>query len=148
MKNAEELSTEVGLRAIKNLASEMDKAVKGKTADHALLSLAVTYRTFARKNPDLYRVIMALPMTDNEVLIRATPEYVEPILRVLSAYKLSEEQKLHWQRIVRSVMHGFASQENAGFFSHYPINSDESYRLAITALIDCIRRAQENGETK
>lgn len=148
MKSAEQLSTEVGLRAIKSLSSAMSEAVKGKKSDDALLSLAIAYRNFAHENAYLYHVIMSLPMTDNEVLLQVTPEFVEPILSVLAEYGLSEEQRLHWQRILRSVMHGFVSQENAGFFSHYPIDSDKSYKMAITAVIDSIHGAQKDGETK
>lgn len=148
MKNAEGLSTEVGLRAIKSLSSAMVEAAKGKKADDALLSLAIAYRTFAHENAYLYHVIMLLPMTDNEVLLQVTPEFVEPILNVLAEYGLSEEQRLHWQRILRSVMHGFVSQENAGFFSHYPIDSDKSYRMAITAVIDSIHMVQRDVEAK
>lgn len=135
MKNAEELSTEIGLRAIKSLASAMDDATAGKEGDEAVWALAVSYRKFGHESPDLYRVIMSLPMTDNEVLIEATPEIVRPILDALSVYHLDELEKIHWQRILRSVMHGFVSQENAGFFNHYPASNEESYRMAVFAVI-------------
>jgi hypothetical protein len=29
---------------------------------------------------------------------------------------------MHWQRILRSMMHGFVAHEEAGGFSHFPID--------------------------
>jgi len=58
MKNAEELGTEIGLRAIKSMASAMDNAVAGKKGDEPVWASAVSCRKFGRENPDLYRVII------------------------------------------------------------------------------------------
>ncbi len=43
---------------------------------------------------------------------------------------------MHWQRILRSVMHGFVDHEEAGGFSHFPIDKNESYLMAIQCVAD------------
>ena len=70
---------------------------------------------------------------------------IRPILRILAGYGLSQAQQVHWQRILRSVMHGFAAHETAGGFSHFPLDSDESYRLAIQWIAAALQTAGKDG---
>lgn len=46
-------------------------------------------RAFAREHNQLYRVIMSLQKSKNEVLERAAGQIAEPILQLLSGYGLS-----------------------------------------------------------
>ena len=69
----------------------------------------------------------------------------EPFMRVLADYRLTEEQKMHWQRVLRGLMHGFVSEEQAGYFSHYPVSVEESYEIAVRCMTDGLHR--EEGET-
>lgn len=41
---------------------------------------------------------------------------VEPFMLVLDGYEINEKQKMHWQRVLRGVMHGFVSEEQSGYF--------------------------------
>jgi len=85
-------------------------------------------------------------MTDDDVLIAATPEIVRPILDVLSMYMLDKVEKIHWQRILRSVMHGFVLQENTGFFNYYPASNEESYRMVVFTVIAGIHDSQVQSD--
>ena len=62
-------------------------------------------------------------------------------MQVLCGYSIAEVRRMHWQRVLRGVMHGFVSQEASGYFSHYPVNLEESYRLAIQCIIDGLHKA-------
>ena len=68
----------------------------------------------------------------------------EPFMRVLEDYRLTEERRMHWQRVLRGLMHGFASEEQARYFSHYPVSVDESYQIAVRCMIDGLHK--EEGE--
>ena len=46
----------------------------------------------------------------------------QAVMQVLADYRISEEHRMHWQRVLRGVMHGFASQEAAGYLE-YPARS-------------------------
>jgi AcrR family transcriptional regulator len=142
VKSAEEIYTEVGLRAINGMSTAMNNAMIGKTKDDAIRALAISYRDYAHNNPGLYKVIMALPMIRDRVLNEAVPELMRPIMEALSVYKLTEKQAVHWQRILRSVMHGFVSQEESGYFKNPAANVDESYLLGVDSVILGIHRSQ------
>ncbi len=88
---------------------------------------------------------MQMPSSDDTVLKEAAAMTAEPFMRVLSDYRLSETQKMHWQRVLRGLMHGFVSEEQAGYFTYYPVSVDESYQIAVRCMIDGLHR--EEGET-
>ena len=67
-------------------------------------------------------------------------------MQVLKGYPICEERRMHWQRILRGVMHGFVSQEAAGYFSHFPVNLEESYHLAIQCVIDGLNKEAAANE--
>jgi len=144
------LYIEIGYYAISRLKQAQLSAIEGKRKDEAVKSLAAAYYTFATEHAELYKVIMSLPMTKNEALLNAAGDIVEPIMRVLSEYTLTEEQKMHLQRVLRSIMHGFISQEDAGCFRHFPVDAAESYQLAVDLFLSGVHemkgaRGNENG---
>jgi AcrR family transcriptional regulator len=106
VESLDALFTEVGLAAVSWMVASETKAIEGKEKDDALFAIAAAYRTFAKCHNELYRVIMSLQKTKNEVLERAAGQITEPILQVLSGYGLSRVQQMHWQRILR-IEHTF-----------------------------------------
>lgn len=118
------------------------QAIEGKTGDDAIFALAHAYRNFAKEHKELYRLIMNTAVSCGEELSDVSLCIVEPFLNVLSDSTLSETEKLHWQRVLRGLVHGFISQEDAGFFSHLPANVDDSFHIAIQCYIDGLVKAQ------
>lgn len=68
----------------------------------------------------------------------------EPFMRVLADYSISDYRRMHWQRVLRGLMHGFVSEEQAGYFSHYPISIDESYEIAVRCVIDGLHKEEDD----
>lgn len=134
------LVTEVGLSALNAQKTAQLAAVDGKENDAAVSALAESYREFAKEHAELYKLIMQMPTGKDETLQTAAAMIAEPSMRVLRGYPLSEERRMHWQRVLRGVMHGFVSQEASGYFSHYPVNPEESYRTAVRCVIDGLHR--------
>lgn len=116
-------------------------AIAGKQGDAAVLALMESYRSFARQHRELYRLVMRMA-AQLEGVEDACTCMVEPFLQVLEDYGLSRQEKLHWQRVLRAVAHGFVSQEDAGFFAHLPADEDESYRLAVRCCIEGLKQAE------
>ena len=141
----EALFTEVGLSALREQRDCLLNAVGEHHGDAAVTALAESYRHFAAEHAELYKLIMQMPSGDDAVLKEAAAMTAEPFMRVLADYRLTEEQKMHWQRALRGLMHGFASEEQAGYFSHYPVPVEESYQIAVRCMIDGLH--QEEGET-
>lgn len=145
VESLEQLRELVGREAVSLLAQAETCAADGKQGDQALFALAEAYRSFAREHCQLYQVIMAFPQWESPALEREAGKTVAPILRVLASYGLTERQQFHWQRVLRSVMAGFAFHEHAGGFSHFPAEKNESYRIAIQCIAEGLRRAGGAG---
>ena len=141
VENLEHLRELVGHEAVSQLVQAETQAVRGKQGDAALFALAEAYRAFAREHCPLYQVIMAFPKWGNPTLEQEAGEILAPIRDVLAGYGLTETQQFHWQRVLRSVMAGFAFHEQAGGFSQFPAEKDESYRIAIQCVAEGLRRA-------
>ena len=145
IESMEALFTEIGLSALREQWDCLLNAVAKRHGDAAIIALAKGYRHFAAEHAELYKIIMQMPSGDDTVLKEAAAMTAEPFMRVLADYRLTEEQKMHWQRALRGLMHGFVSEEQAGYFSHYPVSVEESYQIAVRCMIGGLH--QEEGET-
>lgn len=121
---------------------EMD-AIRGKAHGAAVEALANAYRAFAAEHKELYRLIMNTAVTSGEQLGEVSQCIVEPFMTVLEGTRLTEDEKYHWQRVLRGIVHGFVSQEDAGFFSHLPADVNESFWVAIQCYMDGMAKAEE-----
>lgn len=119
------------------------KAILEKSHNEAIFALANAYRTFAKEHKELYRLIMNTAVSCGNQLNDISRCIVEPFMTVLIHTNLGEEEKWHWQRVLRGIVHGFVSQEDAGFFSHLSVDVDESFQIAIQCYIDGLEQAEK-----
>ena len=145
IESMEALFTEVGLSALREQRDCLLSAIGEQHGDAGVTALAESYRRFAAEHAELYKIILQMPSGDDAVLKEAAAMTAEPFMRVLADYRLTEEQKMHWQRVLRGLMHGFVSEERAGYFSHYPVSVEESYQIAVHCMIGGLH--QEEGES-
>lgn len=136
IEGQKDLLGEAGLRAVDMLTQRLEKAVAGKERDEALFALAQAYRRFAKEHPQLYRIVMGVHTLDIPVLERAAEKIAKPILRVIEDYGIEGEEEIHYQRALRSAMHGFFSHERNGGFSLSQVDKDVSYRMTIQCVAD------------
>ena len=146
IKSMDALFTEIGLSALNDQKAAQLAAIEEKGGDAAVFALAESYRAFAKAHAALYQLIMQMPMGRDETLRSAAAMTAEPSMQVLQGYSISGERRMHWQRVLRGVMHGFVSQEASGYFSHYPVDLEESYRLAIQCVIDGLHKEAAQNE--
>lgn len=126
-----ELLTEVGLRAVGMLAGAEWRAIEGRSGEEALFALAGAYHAFALDHPELYRIIMGAPSLCLMELENAVIDVANPIVQVLRGYGVQGDKLMHYQRTLRSIMHGFFAHERHGSFSHADTDRDESYHFAV-----------------
>ena len=146
IESMDALFAEVGRCVINKMLEIEAQAIEGRYGDDALFSLALSYRAFAREHYEWYRILMSLVKTPNKLLEREAERIVDPILKTLAEYGLDSTERIHWQRVLRSVMHGFVMHEQAGGFSHFPADREESYRIAIRCVADGLRAAGKEGQ--
>ena len=146
ISSSDELYTEIGYYAISELKKAQLDAIAGKQRAEAVEALADAYYRFGKERPEIYKVILSLPMVKNDALQTAAGDIVEPIMAVFSGYRLAEEHEMHLQRVLRSIMHGFISQEEAGCFRHFPADVSDSYKMAVQGLILLLEHAEKEAQ--
>lgn len=129
--------------ALQLQCSEEMAAIEGKAGTEAIAALAGAYRRFAKEHRQLYRLIIGSAASLGEQLDEISRCIVEPFMKVLDATALTRAEKCHWQRVLRGIVHGFVSQEDAGFFAHLPESVDESFQTAIECYIDGLTQAEK-----
>lgn len=139
----EDVITEIGLHALRLLSQSIQEQVGDRRGDEALMALARAYRDYAHRHPQLYRTILDMQKMENDTLRRGASVLAESVMEVLDGYGLTDAEKSHWQRILRSMMHGFIAHEEAGYFIHYPEDKEETYEMAIRCVMEGIRHRRE-----
>ena len=143
IRSSDELHTEIGYYAISELKKAQLDALAGKERSEAIESLADAYYRFGKERPEIYKVILSLPMVKNDAIHIAGFDIVEPIMTAMAGYHLTREQMMHLQRVFRSIMHGFISQEEAGCFRQFPVDVGDSYRMAVRGFILLLENSEK-----
>lgn len=144
--SAEDIRTEVGLYAAGKLIRETREAVSGKKRQEALMAFAKAYRAYEWENPGLYFYIIHLHDAEDSRLREAAASVIQPIIEILTEYGLTQAQICHWQRVYRSMMHGFIVQQRHGYFTNPQADSQQSYEIGIQCVIDGIEAATKESE--
>ena len=133
--NFEEIQQALGDYAVCQLIDELQEAMGDKVRAEAIRSIADTYVTFARKHPSLYKAFIASHLVRKQETEKNIRMVVRIIFGAFNTYELTEEQCVHWGRIMRSMLHGFAAVEGAGWFSHLPYPVKDTLKLAVENII-------------
>lgn len=134
IENMDTLLTEVCRYALRMQEDGELRAIAGKSGREAVWALAWAYRRFAQQHRELYWLVMD-----------AAARFTEPLKQVLSGFRLPPREEIHFRRMFRAIVHGFASQEDEGFFSHYPASTELSFEFAIQRFIDCVLEAEKRN---
>lgn len=136
IESMEQLLIEVCAYTLKIQQNQELKAIENKTGAESIYALANSYRNFAKEHSKLYFLTINSAVNYKDELNDLTSYFVDPFYQALDFIPLEHSAKIHWQRILRGILHGFVAQEEAGFFSHLPESVDESFNLAIQCYID------------
>lgn len=143
VESMDTLLTEVCRYALRLQENLELSAIEGKTREESVYALADAYRKFAKEHRELYWLIMNTAAENSRVLDDAAECFTEPLVKMLQGFVLPEVEKVHFRRFFRAIVHGFISQEESGFFSHYPAAVDESFHFAIQHYIDSLKNAEK-----
>lgn len=135
IQSIDELTDEAGSRIAAMLRSAELNAIEGKNRDEALRALCSAYRLFAINNSELYKVNIGRQLVGRDFEKAEKGEIVDPMMKLLSEYDLDDNQKMHWHRILRALLHGFVSQEFAGRFHGFSVACDRTFQKAVDMVI-------------
>ena len=75
-------------------------AIAGKEKDEAIRAFARAYFAFASENKGLYRLIISMPLNNDEAEKEMAVPLLETVMELLAGNGLSREACAHWQRVL------------------------------------------------
>ena len=136
----DELLARVAHYVMEEMNLTLYRALDGKEGDEAVIALFHAYRDYVHANPEVYRVVLALPKIKGESVADAASQITGPVRLALEGYELTADQSVHCQRYLRSLMHGFSTLENRGYLSHMEPSAGESYDFLIESTLEQLHR--------
>ena len=147
IKGINELYVSLSYLALSQLSDKMQDAVKGKEPGEALRTVAASYYGYAKQNPEMYRIIMKVPHSNSENLVRAGRVVKSILFEILSQYTKEKTEIIYYSRYYHSILHGFVSLEGAGFFD-VDFSSEESLSNMVDDFIRQLEKEQFVGGMK
>ncbi len=128
------LRRELALLASRELSQRMGKAIMGKASEDAVIAMAEAYRAFVNEHPGLYAASVPSANPDDKELVTAQTEILEAAIQTLAGFKFGKEDTIHALRMLRSLVHGFATLEVGGGFG-IPLDLNETFRRLINSFL-------------
>lgn len=112
-----DLAHRIAVLAMNEIADTIRDATQGRAGSEALAAGAHAMRTWVLAHPGRYAAGNAAGVTGpDDPLIPAVQRVLASWKAMLHGYRLEPDQEIHALRMLRSVLHGFATLEAAGSF--------------------------------
>jgi len=112
-----DLAHRIAVLAMTELGDAIRDATQGRAGSDALTAAAQAMRTYVKEHPGRYAAgNSARPTGPDDPLIPASNRLLASLAAVLRGYHLDSSQEIHALRMLRSMLHGFATLEVAGGF--------------------------------
>ena len=107
----------IAILATTELADAIRDATQGRAGRDALAAGAQAMRMYVREHPGRYAAGNAARLTGpDDPLMAAAGRVIASWAAMLRGYRLDPDQEIHAVRMLRSMLHGFATLEAAGGF--------------------------------
>lgn len=137
----DELNKEITLYGWRSLEKEITKAAIGKSKDDAIIAICYAYRNFVCRRKGVFEAMQWYNMYQSKEHLQATQGIIGVMFQVLDAYGLTEEQKVHCVRMLRSFLQGFtAIESHEGFGNSAPLN--DTFDFTLKVILNGIRDLQ------
>jgi AcrR family transcriptional regulator len=130
-----DLAHRIAVLAATELSDAIRDATQGRAGREALIAGAQAMRAYVKEHPGRYAAgNAARPAGPDDPLIPAIDRMLASWAAMLRGYRLDPSQEIHALRMLRSILHGFATLEVAGGFQ-IDADVDDSFTW-ITSFID------------
>lgn len=130
-----DLAHRIAVLGADELADAVRDATQGRSGRDALVAAASAMRDFARERTGRYDAANSARATGpDDPFVAASSRLLDSLAAVLHGYQVDPAQEIHALRMLRSVLHGFATLEVTGGF-RLDTDVDESFAWIIT-LVD------------
>lgn len=112
-----ELAHRIAVLAMTEIADAVRDAIQGRAGREALVAGAHAMRTYVLEHPGRSAAgNAARPAGPDDPLVPAVQRVLASWSAMLHGYRLDPDQEIHALRMLRSVLHGFATLEAVGGF--------------------------------
>jgi AcrR family transcriptional regulator len=112
-----DLAHRIAVLAMTELGDAIRDATQGRAGSDALAAAAQAIRTYVKEHHGRYAALnSARAAGPDDPLIPASTRLLTSLAAVLRGYQLDPSQEIHALRMLRSLMHGFATLEAEGGF--------------------------------
>lgn len=137
--NLADLVHRIAVLAAAELGDALRDATQGRAGRDALTAAAQTMRTYVKQHPGRYAAGNATrPTGPDDPLTTAITRLLGSLSAVLRGYQLDPSQEIHALRMVRSMLHGFATLEAEGGF-RFDTDIDDSFTWMIDRMDQALR---------
>jgi AcrR family transcriptional regulator len=136
-----ELAHRIGVLAMTEFGDAIRDAIQGLAGSDALAAGARAMRGYVKEHPGRYAAgNAARPTGPDDPLIAATGRVLDSWAAMLRGYRIEPSQEIHALRVLRSLLHGFATLEAAGGFQ-IGTDVDDSFTWMVTFMDHALRSA-------
>jgi AcrR family transcriptional regulator len=129
-----DLAHRIAVLAMTEVSEAIRDAIQGRAGSDALAAGAQAMRMYVREHPGRYAAgNAARPTGPDDPLIPADGRVIASWAAMLRGYRLDSSQEIHALRMLRSILHGFATLEAADGFQ-----IDTDVDASFTWMIDFI----------
>jgi AcrR family transcriptional regulator len=129
-----DLAHRIAVLAMTEVSEAIRDAIQGRAGSDALAAGAQAMRMYVREHPGRYAAgNTARPTGPDDPLIPADGRVIASWAAMLRGYRLDSSQEIHALRMLRSILHGFATLEAADGFQ-----IDTDVDASFTWMIDFI----------
>jgi len=139
----DDLLRSLSLRGREILAQRLAEAAVGLSGDDSVAAVGHAWRQVVRDHPGIYAATDRYPCAGDAEL-EAAVEWVLAVLgQTLRGYDLSEEDRVHAARALRSAFHGFSHLES-GDGHPLPHDPEDTFEHLVQLLCAGIHRLSRN----
>ena len=126
------------------LAQRLADSAVGLAGDDAVAAVGHAWRAVVRDHPGIYAATDRYPCAGDSELEDAVEQVLAVVGQALRAYDLTEEDRVHAARTLRSAFHGFSHLES-GDGHPLPHDPEDTFRHLIELLCAGIERLSRNS---
>ena len=127
----DDLNRRIAILALNEAADVVGAAIQGYSGRDALAAAARAFRAFVVSHPGRYAATLGVePTGPDDPLAVAAGRGMDAFVGVLRGYGIPESEQDHALRMLRSLVHGFATLQAANGFQ-WSADVDESFEWLI-----------------
>ncbi len=139
-----DLTRRIAVLAATELGDELRDAMQGLAGTDALAAAAQTTRAYVMRHPGRYAATVGIrPDGPDDPLAVALARTLDSFAAVLRGYRLPPGDTIHALRMLRSVLHGFATLEASDGFQ-MGTDVDESFAWMVAFVDRGLRASTES----